>query len=271
MKKIILLAAIVFTAHLANAQYYSTGINALGRINVFGGITNDLTGSTTFLLNKPYFDGLDYFRYQEVEPKSISHDMGAGAGIDISMLRDQSDIFYIGVTAGFFGSKGKTHAILEGKATGNPYDAEIERDYNQMDIHIGVAGLVYVVPEKVSIDFSLSPGFFFSFGDQVKYTLNPAPANDVDNGVWHKAEHAEDMAYPSIDIMALARIGVSYHFTEKMWVGALFQYRLPIAAFGFGDEEYLKDEARIISNDFLYVDRKHRNWAALLTWGIDLD
>ena len=257
---------------MLKAQYYG-GVGSIsgGRINVFGGIHAPMTGETTFWGSVLYTDGYgnNWYTHDEVNPNSITRDKSLCLGFDLSKLTEMNEAFSIGATFGIFGAKSKMHASFDGATLGRLYNTDVDIEYNQIDVHIGIAGLIYVVPEKVSIDFSLSPGFLFSFGDQVRYNRAPAIPTDVNNNTWHEAEKISDMGMPNIDIMALGRIGVSYHFTEIMWVGALFQYHQPIIAFGLDDS--IDDVTRTVNEDLRYADRKHKDWAIMLTWGIDLE
>lgn len=273
MRKTVFFAlALAMFIPIAEAQFYS-GMTSTrgGRINVFGGIHNGLEGDTRFwggVASTDYY-GYTWYDYSEIKPTTLTHNMGMCLGFDMSVLNERSENFSIGATAGIFGTKNKMHASFDPTVLRRAYSTDVDIEVNQIDIHIGLAGLVYVVPEKVSIDFSLSPGFLFSFGDQVRYNNTPAIPTDTENNTWKQSESASDMGFPNIDVMALARIGASYHFTERMWVGALFQYRLPIVALGFENE--IKDITKIINNDLRYADRKHKGYAIMLTWGIDLD
>lgn len=272
MKKTLFFAlALALALPMVEAQYYSSLTSTRsGRISLFGGFHSDLTGETTFWGSTPVSDGYYiWHEYNEIEPTTLSHDMGGCYGIDITILNDYNENYMLGATAGIFGTKGKMHASFLPSTTGKSYATDIDVEINRIDVHIGIAGLVYVVPEKVSIDFSLSPGFLFSFGDQARYNNTPAIDGDVNNNTWGKTSEVSTMSTPNIDVMALARIGASYHFTESMWAGITFQYRLPIAALGFKDD--IDSITRAINDDIHYVERKHKGYAIMLTWGIDLD
>lgn len=273
MKKTLFFALVLaLTASMLKAQYYG-GIGSIrgGRINVFGGIHNGMTGGTEFYGSKVTTEyGYSYQYFSETQPTTMNHNMSACLGIDFSVLNDRNESFLIGATAGIFGNKNKIHATFDKATLGRPYDTEIDIESNQIDLHIGIAGMVYIVPEKVSIDFSIGPGALFTFGDQVRYRRTPTQPNDTRDNAWGDASKVDDfMKFPNIDIMAFARIGVSYHITDIMWVGALFQYHQPIIA--FGGENTAEYVIRSVNDDIRYIDRKHKDWAALLTWGIDLD
>lgn len=214
--------------------------------------------------------GYTFMDYREIQPLSLSYSMSPCLGIDLTVLNDRSETFYIGATMGLFGTKNKINATFDKLLLGRPYDTEIDIETNIIDFHIGIAGMVYVVPEKVSIDFSLSPAFLFAFGDQARYKRTPAVNGDTRDNMWNQAvKKKDDMNFPNLDVTAVGRIGVSYHFTEIMWAGALVQYHQPIIA--FGGETFSDDVTRDINEDLRYRDRRHKGWAAMLTWGIDLD
>ena len=274
MKKTLFFALVfALTTPMLKAQYYSTN-SAIrgGRINVFGGIHSGLPSETKFFGNYTTTDswGYVYRNSAEVAPTSLAYNTGACLGIDLTVLNDKSETFLIGATIGLFGTKNKINATFDKTLLGLPYDTEVDIETNIIDLHIGLAGLVYIVPEKVSIDFSLAPALLFAFGDQSRYKRTPAVNGDTRDNTWGKSENKEnDMNFPNIDVAAVGRIGVSYHFTEIMWVGALVQYHQPIIS--FGGEMFEKDAIRVVNDDIHYSDRRHKGWAAMLTWGIDLD
>lgn len=271
MKKTLFFAlALALSLPMLKAQYYGNGGLRAGRINVFAGLHSGIPNETNFWGAYYTTDswGYTHWDFREIAPSTLSYGMSPSLGVDLSILNDRSETFLIGATAGLFGTKNKINATFDKTLLGRPYDTEVDIETNIIDFHIGIAGMVYVVPEKVSIDFSVSPGFLISFGDQVRYKRTPAVIGDTDDNTWGKPEKNDSM-FPNIDVFALGRIGASYHFTDIMWVGALFQYRQPL--FAFGGEMFADDTICKINGDLKYSDRKHKGWALLLTWGIDLD
>ena len=254
----------------ANAQFYgnvSTGRG--GQISVFGGISST-TAAPQFRFNTQNAD--IYWQWEEIEADKGTAFVEPTFLITFSNLRSNSEKFRLGAMFGFGYTKSQWQADFAATTLGIATSRTMWAMSNTFDIQLGLEGS-YNVSEPISVDFAIGPAVMFISGCQArteKYlatTLVP----DADANEWHKAEKM-GMGSPNVEIGAIGRLGASYHFSETMWTGLSFQYRMPFfSTMTALQDMYSNDGYYKADDNLIYGDIKHKGWSLMLTFGINFE
>lgn len=272
-KSIFVLVAAMAFIPMASAQFYGASTTGRGgQVSIHGGIAST-SASPLFSKSTIYSDtwGQSWALWEEVKADKVTPSVGASFLLALASHRDVSEQYRSGLFFGVGFTMSQWKADFSNLVSGCDYSLWAKS--NLIDIQLGYDGS-FKPSEAVSIDFNIAPYILFPVGSQVRSELsfNGTLVGNGDNAEWHEGEKVEDMSAPSIDLGAIARIGANYHFSETMWVGAAFQYRLPFVNFAdVVSDEYTKDGFRQADNYVQYSDIKHKGWSLMLTFGIDFD
>lgn len=275
MKKTILtLIAVIAFIPMANAQFY--GVSTTGRggqINLYGGVAST-SASPLFMAATVYSDswGQTWTDWTEVECDKITPSVGASFLITASTLRDNSERFRSGIFLGVGYTMSQWKADFSSLISGLDYSLWAKASL--LDIQAGYEGSVKP-NETISIDFDIAPYIMFQLSPRTRTerSMGGTLVANGDNAEWHEGEKFDDFASaPSIDLGAIARVSANYHFTETMWAGLAFQYRIPFANFAdIVSSDYSHDGFRYADDYLMYSDIKHRGWSLMLSFGINFD